>query len=143
MNTVLCRKLELFLRPRRGLGYQNSTLIALIILHTKTLFSPLKIFFQSLFQWDFDAFAEGCKKQWGVTTRKYWSQSVYGGFNISASSNIVFRCVCCSIKCSSIIISIEQVCKPWTLTPHYMSIYVNVKTYFLVQLYKIVWTSAF
>ncbi|XP_066919174.1 lysosomal Pro-X carboxypeptidase-like [Clytia hemisphaerica] len=41
-------------------------------------------------EWNFDAFAKGCETQWGVTTRKYWTQSVYGGFNISASSNIVF-----------------------------------------------------
>lgn len=42
------------------------------------------------FEWDFDAFAKQCEKQWGVTTRKYWAQAQYGGFNISAASNIVF-----------------------------------------------------
>lgn len=42
-------------------------------------------------QWNFEAFAEGCKKQWGITTRKYWAQSQYGGFNINGASNIVFR----------------------------------------------------
>jgi len=42
------------------------------------------------YKYDFEAFATGCKQQWGVTTRKYWAQSEYGGFNISAASNIVF-----------------------------------------------------
>jgi len=42
------------------------------------------------YQWNFEAFAEGCMKQWKVTTRKTWTQSVYGAFNISAASNIVF-----------------------------------------------------
>ncbi|XP_057313778.1 lysosomal Pro-X carboxypeptidase-like [Hydractinia symbiolongicarpus] len=42
------------------------------------------------YEWNFEAFAEGCKKQWGITTRKYWAQSQYGGFNINGASNIVF-----------------------------------------------------
>jgi len=41
-------------------------------------------------KWDFDEFAASCKKQFGVTTRKCWAQSEYGGFNISAATNIVF-----------------------------------------------------
>ena len=40
--------------------------------------------------WDFQEFADGCKKQFGVTTRKYWAESQYGGFNIKAATNIVF-----------------------------------------------------
>lgn len=42
------------------------------------------------YEWDFDAFAKGCQQQWGVTTRKHWAISQFGGFNISAASNIVF-----------------------------------------------------
>ncbi|XP_047127027.1 lysosomal Pro-X carboxypeptidase isoform X1 [Hydra vulgaris] len=42
------------------------------------------------YKYDFDDFATSCKQKWGVTTRKYWSQSQYGGFNLNGASNIVF-----------------------------------------------------
>ncbi|XP_063807397.1 lysosomal Pro-X carboxypeptidase isoform X1 [Pseudophryne corroboree] len=40
--------------------------------------------------WNFEAFSEECYKQWGVRPRPSWITSVYGGKNISSSSNIIF-----------------------------------------------------
>lgn len=42
-------------------------------------------------QWDFEAYSEGCKAQFGVTPDPYWVETLYGGKNISSHSNIIFR----------------------------------------------------
>ena len=42
-------------------------------------------------QWDFASYSESCYLQFGVTPQQYWVETLYGGKNISASSNIVFR----------------------------------------------------
>ena len=44
-----------------------------------------------LFQWDFDAYAKGCQEDRHVTPLKYWVETQYGGRNIQAHSNIIFR----------------------------------------------------
>ena len=41
--------------------------------------------------WNLTQFAAECKKQWGVNTRPNWAITEYGGKNITASSNIIFR----------------------------------------------------
>ena len=43
------------------------------------------------FQWNFSDYSAGCKEEYGVTPRPFWVETLYGGKNISASSNIVFR----------------------------------------------------
>lgn len=43
--------------------------------------------------WDYDAQVSACKAQWNVTPRPNWIVSQFGGKNITASSNIFFRCV--------------------------------------------------
>ncbi|KAL3139915.1 hypothetical protein ABBQ38_004205 [Trebouxia sp. C0009 RCD-2024] len=40
--------------------------------------------------WDLKAFAQQCKKEWGVTPRPYWAQDNWGGRKIGTASNIVF-----------------------------------------------------
>ncbi|XP_013394465.1 lysosomal Pro-X carboxypeptidase-like [Lingula anatina] len=40
--------------------------------------------------WDFNAFAKGCKKQFGVVPRPQWIKTQYGGKNITSASNIIF-----------------------------------------------------
>lgn len=42
------------------------------------------------FEWDFQAYAEGCKDMWDVTPREFWAEIQYGGKKISSHSNIVF-----------------------------------------------------
>ena len=42
-------------------------------------------------QWDFAAYSENCYLQFGVTPQEYLVEMEYGGKNISAISNIVFR----------------------------------------------------
>ncbi|XP_048216251.1 lysosomal Pro-X carboxypeptidase isoform X2 [Perognathus longimembris pacificus] len=40
--------------------------------------------------WDFKKFSNECYKQWGVRPRPSWINTIYGGRNISAHSNIIF-----------------------------------------------------
>ena len=42
--------------------------------------------------WDYPAYAKGCEKQWAVAPRPMWVITEYGGKNITAASNIIFRC---------------------------------------------------
>ena len=42
-------------------------------------------------QWNFADYSEYCFKEFGVTPQQYWVETQYGGKNISAYSNIVFR----------------------------------------------------
>ncbi len=42
--------------------------------------------------WNLTQFARSCMKQWGVNPRPNWVLTEYGGRNISAASNIIFRC---------------------------------------------------
>lgn len=41
--------------------------------------------------WDFDDFRRGCQARWGVTPRPNWILEQFGGRNITAASNIIFR----------------------------------------------------
>lgn len=41
--------------------------------------------------WDFEAFTKSCQKKWGVTPRPNWILEQFGGKNIRAASNIIFR----------------------------------------------------
>ncbi len=41
--------------------------------------------------WNFQAFSDECYNQFGVRPREDWAEIVYGGRNISAHSNIIFR----------------------------------------------------
>lgn len=43
--------------------------------------------------WNFTAYVEGCKEEFGVTPQPYLIETVYGGKNISSHSNIIFRSV--------------------------------------------------
>lgn len=49
----------------------------------KDFFEPSK--------WNFTAYSENCYKKWKVMPRPFMPQTVYGGKNIKAASNIVFR----------------------------------------------------
>ncbi|KJE90179.1 prolylcarboxypeptidase [Capsaspora owczarzaki ATCC 30864] len=40
--------------------------------------------------WDLKSFNEYCKKRWNVVPRPTWAATSFGGFNITAGSNIVF-----------------------------------------------------
>ncbi|KAJ9521980.1 hypothetical protein QJQ45_024858 [Haematococcus lacustris] len=40
--------------------------------------------------WDGDAAAEGCQLQWGVSPRRTWAVTEWGGHNIGSASNIAF-----------------------------------------------------
>ncbi|XP_078739191.1 lysosomal Pro-X carboxypeptidase [Lampetra fluviatilis] len=40
--------------------------------------------------WDEAAFAEGCRRTWGVLPRPAWAPTLYGGRNITEHTNIVF-----------------------------------------------------
>ncbi len=42
--------------------------------------------------WNLTAYQEDCFKQFGVRPDPYWVETAYGGKNIEAHSNIVFRC---------------------------------------------------
>lgn len=42
--------------------------------------------------WNLTAYQEDCFKQFGVRPDPYWVETAYGGKNIKAHSNIVFRC---------------------------------------------------
>lgn len=41
--------------------------------------------------WNFTAFSESCYEQWNVKPDPTTSYIMYGGKNITASSNIIFR----------------------------------------------------
>ena len=41
--------------------------------------------------WNFTAYAEGCMKKYGVKPDPYQIETLYGGKNISAHTNIIFR----------------------------------------------------
>ena len=41
-------------------------------------------------EWDFEAYAAGCKERWGVEPRPAWVVENYGGKDLRAASNIVF-----------------------------------------------------
>lgn len=41
--------------------------------------------------WNFTAFGENCLQQYGLRPRINMAEIIYGGRNIRASSNIVFR----------------------------------------------------
>ena len=42
--------------------------------------------------WNLTAYQDNCFKQFGVRPDPYWMETAYGGKNIEAHSNIVFRC---------------------------------------------------
>lgn len=42
--------------------------------------------------WNLTAYQEDCFKRFGVKPDPYWVETAYGGKNIEAHSNIVFRC---------------------------------------------------
>jgi len=42
-------------------------------------------------EWNLAEFAAGCKAEFGITTRPDWAIKQYGGKDISAHSNIIFR----------------------------------------------------
>jgi len=41
--------------------------------------------------WNFTQVAADCRKTWNVVPRPRWIAEQYGGRNISAASNIIFR----------------------------------------------------
>ena len=41
--------------------------------------------------WIYDDYVKGCRARWGVTPRPDWILEEYGGKNITAASNIIFR----------------------------------------------------
>lgn len=43
--------------------------------------------------WNLREFSDDCFKQWGVRPRPAWIITTYGGKNISAHTNIIFRWV--------------------------------------------------
>lgn len=43
--------------------------------------------------WNLTAYGEYCKATFGVTIQPHLIETVYGGKNISAHSNIIFRCL--------------------------------------------------
>lgn len=42
-------------------------------------------------EWNFQAFSDGCSAMFGVRPRAEWAGVVYGGKDIAAHSNIIFR----------------------------------------------------
>lgn len=42
-------------------------------------------------QWNFQAFSDECKARFGARPRAEWARAVYGGKDIAAHSNIIFR----------------------------------------------------
>ena len=65
------------------------------------------------FQWNYTAVSEGCRKQYGVTPRPMWIQTLYGGKDITAASNIVFRLVhVCHVPYSLSLLTTATAC--WT-----------------------------
>lgn len=42
-------------------------------------------------EWNFQAFSDGCYARFGVRPRAEWAGAVYGGKDIAAHSNIIFR----------------------------------------------------
>ena len=54
--------------------------------------------------WNFTTFAAECYKRWKVVPRPRWIVEEYGGKNISAASNIIFRLDDCSTRVSNIIV---------------------------------------
>lgn len=43
--------------------------------------------------WDLNKFIDNCYKQWNFKPEPYKIETLYGGMNITAASNIIFRCV--------------------------------------------------
>lgn len=41
--------------------------------------------------WNFEEYAENCHQKWGVYPRPMMAPKIYGGKELSAASNIVFR----------------------------------------------------
>lgn len=50
--------------------------------------------------WNYDAYAKECQRKWSVTPRPNMAEIIYGGRDISAASNIVFRLAHPSISSS-------------------------------------------
>ncbi|XP_062508745.1 lysosomal Pro-X carboxypeptidase-like [Corticium candelabrum] len=66
----------------QGWGYQVCTEMVMPMCSIDNMFPASR--------WDYDFFAEECRKQWGTVPRPMWIPIQYGGKDITAHSNIVF-----------------------------------------------------
>ena len=60
--------------------------------------------------WDFQAFSDECQALFGVRPRASWAETLYGGKELSAHSNIIFR-----YKLARLPSRFPSTCRRWLL----------------------------